>query len=85
MTRSSASGELTSTATALTGTADTTQKLTTTVAAASAEASTNVQSVAAATEEMVSSITEIGRQVHESNHIATQAVSQGFAWRDRAW
>src|SRR5215831_13291110 len=43
---SSASGELTTTATMLTATADTTQKLTGTVAAASEEASSNVQSVA---------------------------------------
>jgi methyl-accepting chemotaxis protein len=80
---SSASGELTATATALTATADTTQKLTTTVAAASEEASTNVQSVASATEEMVASISEIGRQVHESNHIATEAVSQAAKTDDR--
>ena len=41
----------------------TAQELTTMVAAASEEASTNVQSVASSTEEMASSITEIGRQV----------------------
>jgi methyl-accepting chemotaxis protein len=80
---SSASGELTATATTLTATADTTQKLTTTVASASEEASINVQSVASATEEMVASISEIGRQVHESNHIATEAVSQAAKTDDR--
>jgi methyl-accepting chemotaxis protein len=80
---SSASGDLTSTATALTSTAETTQQLSTTVAAASEEASTNVQSVASATEEMVASITEIGRQVQDSNHIATEAVSQAAKTDDR--
>jgi methyl-accepting chemotaxis protein len=80
---SSASGELTSTAGTLTKTADSTQQLSTTVAAASEEASTNVQSVASATEEMVASITEIGRQVQESNHIASEAVSQAAKTDDR--
>jgi len=80
---SSASSELSSTATALTATADTTQKLTSTVAAASEEASTNVQSVASATEEMVASITEIGRQVQESSQIAGQAVAQAAKTDDR--
>ena len=80
---SSASGELTSTATTLTRTAETTQQLSTTVAAASEEASTNVQSVASATEEMVASITEIGRQVQESNQIATEAVGQAAKTDDR--
>jgi methyl-accepting chemotaxis protein len=80
---SSASGELTSTAGTLTKTADATQQLSTTVAAASEEASTNVQSVASATEEMVASITEIGRQVQESNQIASQAVDQAAKTDDR--
>ncbi len=38
--------------------------------------SSNVQSVAAATEEITSSVNEIGRQVHESNRIASTAVLQ---------
>ncbi len=80
---SSASGELTSTAATLTTTAETTQRLSTTVGAASEEASTNVQSVASATEEMVASITEIGRQVQESNQIASQAVDQAAKTDDR--
>jgi len=41
------------------------QELTTMVAAASEEASTNVQSVASATEEMSSSVNEISRQVQD--------------------
>jgi methyl-accepting chemotaxis protein len=80
---SSASGELNATAGTLTKTADSTQQLSTTVAAASEEASTNVQSVASATEEMVASITEIGRQVQESNQIAAQAVEQAAKTDDR--
>jgi methyl-accepting chemotaxis protein len=42
---------------------DAAQEITTTVAAGSEEASTNVQSVASATEEMASSVNEISRQV----------------------
>ncbi len=80
---SSASGELTATAGTLTKTAESTQQLSTTVAAASEEASSNVQSVASATEEMVASITEIGRQVQESNQIASDAVSQAAKTDDR--
>jgi methyl-accepting chemotaxis protein len=45
----------------LTNAAERSQKLTALVAAASAEASTNVQSVASATEEMTSSVNEISR------------------------
>jgi methyl-accepting chemotaxis protein len=73
---SSASSELTSAATTLSKTADTTQRLSTTVAAASEEASSNVQSVAAATEQMTGSIGEISRRVQESSEIAGQAVDQ---------
>ena len=75
-TVSSASTELEASATTLTKTAEMTQQLSTTVAAASEEASTNVQSVASATEEMASSVTEIGRQVEESNKISRDAVKQ---------
>ena len=53
------------------------------VAAASEEASTNVQSVASSTEEMASSITEIGRQVQESARIANDAVDQARNTNDR--
>jgi methyl-accepting chemotaxis protein len=80
---SSASGELTVAATTLTKTAETTQKLSTTVAAASEEASGNVQSVATATEEMTASVTEIGRQVQESSRISDEAVSQAQKTDDR--
>ena len=53
-----------------------TQQLSGTVAAASEQASANVQSVASATEEMTSSVNEISRQVQESSRIADEAVKQ---------
>ena len=71
-----ASTELESTASALTHTAESTQQLSVAVAASSEEASANVQSVAAATEEMASSIGEIGRQIASSTRISQDAVNQ---------
>jgi methyl-accepting chemotaxis protein len=73
---SSASTELEAAATTLTNTAESTQVLTTAVAAASEQASSNVQSVASATEELSSSVNEVGRQVQESSRIADEAVKQ---------
>jgi methyl-accepting chemotaxis protein len=73
---SSASTELEAAAGTLTRTAETTQQLSATVAAASEEASANVESVASATNEMTSSVDEISRQVHKSTKIAQQAVDQ---------
>jgi methyl-accepting chemotaxis protein len=67
----------------LTSTAVRSQDLTTMVAAASEEASTNVQSVASATEEMTSSINEISRQVQESARMAGEAVDQARRTNDR--
>ncbi|MBV6488535.1 MAG: HAMP domain-containing protein [Pseudorhodoplanes sp.] len=75
-TVSSASTELEAAANSLTKTAENTQHLSTTVAAASEEASTNVQSVASAAEELSSSVHEIARQVQESSNIANDAVRQ---------
>jgi methyl-accepting chemotaxis protein len=75
-TVSSASTELEGSANSLTKTAEMTQQLSSKVAAASGEASTNVQSVAAATEEMTGSVDEISRQVQESSRIAGDAVKQ---------
>jgi methyl-accepting chemotaxis protein len=75
-TVSSASTELEAAAGTLTKTAETTQSLSSAVAAASEQASANVQSVASATEEMTSSVQEISRQVQESSRIATSAVKQ---------
>jgi methyl-accepting chemotaxis protein len=73
---SAASSELENSAVILTRNSAATQQLSTVVAAASEETSANVQSVASATEEMASSINEIGRQVADSNRIATEAVDQ---------
>jgi methyl-accepting chemotaxis protein len=82
-TVSSASRELEASAGTLTSTAERAQKLTTMVAAASEEASTNVQSVASATEEMASSVNEISRQVQESARMAVEAVGQARSTTER--
>jgi methyl-accepting chemotaxis protein len=60
----------------LTRTAETTQSLSSRVVGASEEASSNMQSVATATEELSTSVDEIGRRVRESNRIAEAAVLQ---------
>ncbi|WP_346657569.1 methyl-accepting chemotaxis protein [Bradyrhizobium sp. 149] len=78
-TVSSASTELEASASTLTATAERSQQLSTVVAAASEEASTNVQSVASATEELSSSINEISRQVQDSARMASEAVGQARA------
>jgi methyl-accepting chemotaxis protein len=82
-TVSSASTELEASAGTLTSSAERSQQLTTMVAAASEEATTNVQSVASATEEMASSVNEISRQVQESARIANEAVDQARKTNDR--
>ena len=82
-TVSSASTELEASASTLTATAERSQELTIMVAAASEEASTNVQSVASATEELSSSVNEISRQVQESARMASEAVGQAKATNDR--
>jgi methyl-accepting chemotaxis protein len=82
-TVSSASTGLEKSAVNLAATAERSLELTTIVAAASGETSTNVQSVASATEEMASSVSEIGRQVQSSAGIATQAVKQAQETNDR--
>jgi methyl-accepting chemotaxis protein len=82
-TVSSASTRLETSAGALTKTAERSQQVTTMVAAASEEASTNVQSVASATEELTSSVNEISRQVQESARMASEAVSQARSTTDR--
>jgi len=82
-TVSSAATELEASAGTLTSTADRAQELTTMVATASGEASTNVQSVASATEELTLSVTEISRQVQESARIANEAVDQARKTNER--
>jgi methyl-accepting chemotaxis protein len=68
--------QLESAAGTLTRTAEITEDLSGQVAGASEEASTNMQSVAAATEQLSQSVGEIGRRVRESNRIAEGAVLQ---------
>jgi methyl-accepting chemotaxis protein len=75
-TVSSAATELEASANTLTATAGRSQQIATMVAAASEEASTNVQSVASASEELTSSVNEISRQVQESSRVADVAVDQ---------
>ncbi len=71
---SSASNELQSTAASMSSTAEETQRQSAAVAAASEQATVNVQTVASAAEELSSSIAEISRQMAESTQITTQAV-----------
>ncbi|HYS89830.1 MAG TPA: methyl-accepting chemotaxis protein, partial [Bradyrhizobium sp.] len=82
-TVSSSSTQLEASAGTLTSTAERAQELTTMVAAASEEDSTNVQSVASATEEMASSVNEISRQVQDSARMAGDAVDQARKTNDR--
>jgi methyl-accepting chemotaxis protein/ribosomal 50S subunit-associated protein YjgA (DUF615 family) len=71
--------ELEAAASTLTRTAETTHDLAGAVAGASEDASSNVQSVATAAEELFASVNEIGRQVQQSTTIAAQAVKQAEA------
>lgn len=56
--------------------AETTRERAQSAAKSAGHASENVQSVAAATEELAGSVTEIGRQVSSSSEIATRAVKE---------
>jgi methyl-accepting chemotaxis protein len=82
-TVSAASTEMEGSAQKLTRTAASTQELSTLVASASEEASTNVQAVASATEELSSSVHEISRQVQESARMAGDAVGQARTTTER--
>ena len=73
---SSTANELEVAASKLTRTAETTQRLSATVANASEDASFSVQSVASATDQLSGSVSDIARQVQESSDIARQAVGQ---------
>ena len=68
--------QLESAAGTLTRTAESTQNLSSQVAGASEQSSSDMQSVAAATEELSASVDEIGRRVRESSDIAESAVRQ---------
>jgi methyl-accepting chemotaxis protein len=82
-TVSSAATELEASAGTLTQTAESTQRLSGSVAAASEQASSNVQAVASATEELSASVVEISRQVTDSSRIADAAVKQAETTNQR--
>ncbi|MBX6321392.1 MAG: HAMP domain-containing protein [Rhodospirillaceae bacterium] len=73
---SSAADELQATAASMTAIAEETSRQATAAAAASEQASCNVQMVASAAEELSSAAGEIGRQVTRSSAIASQAVAE---------
>jgi len=73
---SNASSSMEAASLALTRTADLTERTSVGLATSSADASSNVHSVAAAAEEMTASISEISRQVQQSSSIAAAAVKQ---------
>jgi len=73
---SAAAGQLESSSTTLTQTADTVEQISQQASHASNDATANVHSVAAATEELSSSVSEISRQVAASARIASEAVDQ---------
>ena len=77
-----------SAANALVGSAEESTRQSARVATASEEASANVQAVASATEQLASSVREIGRQVADSTRISGKAVDQaqqsGVSIRDLA-
>src|ERR1700760_3436277 len=73
---STAANQLEASSTTLTKTADTVGQVSQRASGAPSEASANVHSVAAASEELASSINEITRQVEASARIAGEAVEQ---------
>lgn len=70
------SSQVEAAATAMNNTSELSIGLVSTVGEASEEASTNVRSVASAADQLETSVSEIGRQVHESGRIASRAVQQ---------
>ncbi|MBR1272995.1 HAMP domain-containing protein [Bradyrhizobium sp. AUGA SZCCT0222] len=80
---SSASSEIELAAGSLTRTAETSHKHTAEAASASDRSSANAQSAAAASEQMASSVTEIGRQVKQSEDITHAAVRQAEQTNER--
>jgi methyl-accepting chemotaxis protein len=71
-----AATEMQTTAGSMATTAEETSRQSTAVAAATEQASSNVQTVATAAEELSASVGEIGRQVAQSNRIAGKAVEE---------
>jgi methyl-accepting chemotaxis protein len=82
-TVSSASSEIELAAGSLTRTAEASHKHTAEAASASDRSSSNAQSAAAASEQMASSVTEIGRQVKQSEDITHAAVRQAEQTNER--
>ncbi|TMJ46657.1 MAG: methyl-accepting chemotaxis protein [Alphaproteobacteria bacterium] len=80
---SSASSEIELAAGGLTKTAETNHKLTSRAASVSDRSSGNAQSAATASEEMASSVGEIGRQVQQSENITHAAVRQAEQTNER--
>ena len=76
---SRATGELQGTSKTLTETAKQTHHLANSVSIAATEASKNVQSVAIASDQLTSSIADIGQQAQHSSEIAGQAVREAAA------
>jgi methyl-accepting chemotaxis protein len=79
----SLSHELEGAAGTLTNNAESTRQLSIAVADASGEASLNVKSVAQATQELTTSVSEISERAHESSRIAGEAVRQAERTDDR--
>ena len=72
----SASAQLSATAEQMSESSKGTSNQVATVAAASLQASSNVESVASATEELSCSVREIAQQVHQSNTITSKAAAE---------
>ena len=79
---SSSATEMQATAQQMSATAEETTQQSASVAAASDEATANVQTVAATAEELSASIAEIGRQVNQSANIAANAVEEAETTND---
>jgi methyl-accepting chemotaxis protein len=75
-TLATAATEMQATSKSMSTTAGEASHQATTMAVVAGQASANVQTVAAATEELSSSVSEIGRQVTQSTQIAGQAVAE---------
>jgi methyl-accepting chemotaxis protein/CHASE3 domain sensor protein len=75
-TLASAATEMNQTAEGMSATAEETSRQSAAVAAASEQATTNVQTVASAAEELSASVQEISRQVAQSTQISGQAVEE---------
>jgi methyl-accepting chemotaxis protein len=78
----SASSRLETTAREMAGHSETTERLSTMVAAASEQTSANVQGVASASQQLSATVSQIGARVQESTHMAQAAVEQASKTQD---